>query len=487
MHSRLFSNTAVGALLLGALALTACSSDKTSTGGGGGGGGAADAGPKPGQDAGGGTGGDAGGGPADTGGNTRVDAGPQGPCPQDFPGCRCTPTPDTTDAGPTVGSCADPSNICVQVDDTLAVCLRECETDTDCSGLMVGNPSANRGANICREGVCVEEERQDDEECRFTALGGRPLALCREGANCIRFQDDDPGTGTCLQFCTPTPQDPNGGCTGDLPFCNPEVLSSGGMPIGVCSDIRRPVGARCGGGFSGQCDSSLGDVFCFTNDILDPNDPVFPTLGAEEGFCVEGCTPGMPAQCGNTTDPTLGAGSCNSLGTGMDGPFGLCSHECGAFGDGVITPSTCTSTGSLGAGTSCFSLPALTINSMEGTFGQADICRDVLTPVIPEAVVVNRGQQPRPTAGSMPMDCFGTGQDGEVFRCEAGTACLNIGTQQAPIPACVRLCTASSTSAAGMLAVNECAATTVTSTSPITCIPFTMTSTVFPLGFCAPR
>ena len=74
--------------------------------------------------------------------------------------------------------------------------------------------------------------------------------------------------------------------------------------------------------------------------------------------------------------------------------------------------------------------------------------------------------------------------DGQIFRCEPGTQCLNIGTMASPIPGCVRLCSASSTVAAAPYAIAQCANTTATGTTTAVCVPFTGTSTETPTGFC---
>ena len=252
MQSR--SQLAWAAMLSAAFAFSACSSD-TNPGGGGGNGGT----PKPSDS----------GVHADATTNTPsdagvVDAGPQGPCPEAFPGCRCTATDPTGMTDPLQDNCVNPNTVCNPLTMDLAVCLQECTMDTDCAGLVVGNPSMNRAANLCRDGLCVEAEAQDDERCRLHALAGRELTSCRTGAQCIRFADDPPGEGTCAQQCTPTPQDPTGGCTAPNGICNPRVLQgAGGASIGICTDSLRQVGSRCGSGLTDQCDTSVGNVFCF--------------------------------------------------------------------------------------------------------------------------------------------------------------------------------------------------------------------------------
>jgi hypothetical protein len=314
---------------------------------------------------------------------------------------------------------------------------------------------------------------------------------------------DSPGEGTCLQLCTPSAQDPTGGCTGDLSFCNPRVFQrNDGSAVGICSDQPRGVGAKCGGGYTKQCDTGAGELLCFQNEILDPSgqDPLFLSLGTDEGFCVETCDPDVPT-CPGTTDPTLGAGVCKSLGTGTQGKLGLCSHECNKITDDEnistqLVVNACTGPGTLNAGTNCFPFPALTINQMEGVFGQADVCLDVLTPTTAESAIkaeadtTNMGVfQPRPKDGTTPGDCLGSAENGEIFTCPSGTYCSNVGSQRTPIPACVRRCTTSSTVAAAPYDVNECADSTVADAMNLVCVPFGKTSMVVItgpwIGFCA--
>jgi hypothetical protein len=444
---------------------------------------------------------------ADTG--ILTDAGPTGPCPEHYAGCRCTAEDPTGMADPSQGSCVDPAAICAPYasDGSLAICVFECATDMDCAGKLVGNPGDAKTAGLCRnigddgKGICVEAEKADDERCRLHALAGRKMEGCQAASTCLTLNDDSPGEGTCLQLCSPTPQDPTGGCTGDLSFCNPRVFQRmDGTAIGICSDLARGVGAKCGGGYTKQCDTGAGELFCFQNEILDPNGqmPTFVSLKVDEGFCIETCDPDAPS-CPGTTDSALGPGVCKNLGTGSQGKLGLCSHECNKLTDDFlqnITVNNCGGPGSLGAGRNCFAMPSLTINQMEGVFGQADICLDVLTPTTAESAVTAELDatamgvyQPRPKMGTTPADCYGSGENGEIFTCPTGTGCQNIGTQRTPIPACVRNCTTSSTVAVAPYETSECAQSTLDDAMNLVCVPIGKTSTVTIngpwLGFCA--
>ena len=431
-----------------------------------------------------------------------------GACPENFPGCRCEPTDPTGMTEPDQATCKDSTAVCAPYSDSFAICVYRCQSDTDCAGKLVGNPDDAKSAALCRNigddgfGVCVETEKQDDERCRLHALAGREMMGCRSGATCTTLSDDSPGHGTCLQFCSPTPQDPTGGCTEPLSYCNPSLFQSmSGTAIGVCSDKPRGVGAKCGGGYTKQCDTGAGELFCFANEILDPSgqDPLFFTLGTDEGFCIETCDPDLPS-CPGTTDPAIGPGVCKNLGTGSQGKLGLCSHECNKLTDEENLPynmivNKCTGTGTLNAGTNCFAMPPLTINSMEGIFGQVDLCIDVLTPTTAESAVKAEADAttmgvfvPRPKDGTTPADCVGSRENGELFSCPSGTYCSNVGTQRTPIPACVR-CTTSSTVAAAPYETNECVQSTLADSGSLVCVPFGKTSTVVIsgpwMGFCA--
>ena len=438
-----------------------------------------------------------------------------GVCPPNYPGCRCSNPNDPMGMAmePAQGTCVDPASVCGPYDVdpqsglvTLGICVFLCRSDTDCAGKRVGNPSDNKLASICRNvgddgrGICVEREKADDERCRLHALAGRSMEGCRRDAVCFRLDNDSPGEGTCLQECTPSPSDPSGGCTGTYTYCNPRVFNRNGNPVGICSDRARSVGSRCGGGYTKQCDTGAGEIFCYTNEMLDPNgqNPPFFTLGLDEGFCVEQCDPDAPS-CPGTTDPNLGPGKCISLGTGSQGKLGLCSHECNKLTDeGLqdISVNNCTGAGSLGNGRNCFAMPSLTINQGPVT-AQADICFDVQGPVTAEAQVVAQmnpssmnGFVPKPAPGTMPADCAGSRSNGELFSCPTGTYCANLGSQQAPVPGCLRNCTTFSTVAQPPYQANECADSTLMNGSSLVCVPYTKTSPdpiMGPwFGFCAP-
>ncbi len=406
----------------------------------------------------------------DTGVGT-ADSGTQtgGPCPPNTTGCRCTPP--AGDAGAGQGSCIDPADSCAQLGDTLAVCARECMADTDCNGAMI---AGQRAAAMCRGGICVEAEKQDDEGCRLHGLGGRQVTGCREGANCISIGENvPPGEGTCLQFCTPTPMDPTGGCPNDLPFCNPNVLSNGGMAIGVCSETVLNAGARCRGGntFTQRCNSDMaaGRLFCLSNDLVD----IWRSLPADEGFCMEDCNPDMPS-CPGTSDPTLGPGQCVNLGTGADGTkVGLCSNGCEEL------PEDCTGPGSLGAGTRCIGI-GLRVGTSTDAGGDIGLCTDVQTPTIAEARVANNGGRPSAIPGMVPTDCMGAGRDGTAYQCTAGTTCFEtLGSMSSPVAGCVRLCTRTATVAP--YDKNQCA----NGLADSVCVPLATTSTVIDVGFCS--
>ena|GEM_PF-3562465 len=448
----------------------------------------------------------------------RTDAGPTGPCPPNFPGCRCSNPDDPMGMAmePAQGTCVDPASVCAPYDVdqqtgevSLGICIYQCQTDMDCAGKLVGNPGDNKAASLCRNigadgvGVCVETEKNEDDRCRLHSLAGRKMEGCKGAATCFRLSEDAPGEGTCLQECSPTPMDPTGGCTGDNQYCNPRVFSRGGNPVGICSDKARNVGARCGGGYTKQCDTGSAELFCFTNEILDPNgqNPTFFTLGLDEGFCVETCDPDAPA-CPGTTDPALGPAVCQSLGTGSQGKLGLCSNECNKLTDERLQDlavNACAGPGSEGNGRNCFAMPSLTINQMEGVFGQADICFDVLSPVTAESEIVAEldvtqmevtSYRPKPAPNSIPGDCVGSRENGEIFTCPTGTFCSNLGSQQSPIPGCLRNCTTSSTIAEAPYEINECADSTLMNGSSLVCVPYAKTSTT-PVdgkwfGFCAP-
>ena len=145
MHCRT-KKYSIPALLLGALIFAGCSGD---------------ANPKPPPGNGNGTGGaDAGTNvPSPDAGNNSssmdsgvVDPGPTGPCPPNYPGCRCTPDDVTGMAmEPSQGSCVDPAAVCAPYETdgqmpptvTLAICLYQCMSDADCTGKLVGNPGDN--------------------------------------------------------------------------------------------------------------------------------------------------------------------------------------------------------------------------------------------------------------------------------------------------------------------------------------------------------
>jgi hypothetical protein len=498
--------TSLAALMMSALLVTACGNDNTGT-------------PKP--PPGGGGAPDAAGFPDATGGNMGMDsgviadAGPSGPCPVDYPGCRCTPTDPTGMTDADKGSCLIEGSLCVPYSESLAICINQCQSDMDCAGKKVGNPDDDKAAELCRNigddgiGICVQSEKQDDERCRLHALAGRKMEGCRSGAQCAALAEDDPpGVGTCVQLCTVNPQNPTGGCTGDLPFCNPNLLGEM-RNIGICSDKQRGVGAKCGGGFTKMCDSTFNNgssnVICFSNDILDPNgnQPLFTTLSPTEGFCVELCDPDLPS-CPQTQDPVLGSGVCKNLGTGDQGALGLCSHECNPLDKlrpeaeviSSVPVSACTGDGENGVGTTCFGFPPLTVNSMGGIVGQADVCLSVQTPTVAESAVeallvmdtstTALRYNPRPKMGTTPVDCFGTGANGELFTCPAGTYCMNIGSSQTQIAACVRRCsTQSSSVATGQFEVNECEKSTLPDAMGLVCIPMALNSTAA-LGGAAP-
>lgn len=405
----------------------------------------------------------------DTGVGT-ADSGTQtgGPCPPNTTGCRCTPP--AGDAGAGQGSCIEVADTCASLGDTLAVCARECMADTDCAGVMI---AGQRAAGLCRGGICVEVERADDESCRLHGLGGRMISGCRQGANCTAIGDMvAPGEGTCLQFCTPTPMDPTGGCPNDLPFCNPNVLSSGMDSIGVCSKTVLNAGARCRGGntFTQRCNSDMaaGRLFCLSNDLVD----IWRSLPADEGFCMEDCNPDMPT-CPGTSDPTLGPGQCVNLGEGTNGAkVGLCSNGC------TELPTNCTGDGNLAAGTRCVEVGLRVGTSTGGTIG---LCTDVQTPTIAEAAIANMGGRPRAVPNMPPVDCFGAGRDGTAHRCERDTMCFEtLGSQSSPVAGCVRLCTRTATVAP--FDKNECAASG--GFPDAVCVPLATTSTVIDVGFC---
>jgi len=436
--------------------------------------------------------------------------GPAGPCPTNYAGCRCTPTDPTGMADPDQGSCVDSAATCVPYADTLAICVYRCQSDSDCSGKTVGQLSSNRSAGLCRDfgddgfGICVENQKVDDERCRLHALEGGSMDGCRLGANCTTLAADSPGEGTCLQVCLPTPQDPTGGCMAPLPFCNWSVFTRpDGSAMGICGDRSRPVGARCGGGYTKQCDTGAGELLCFTNEILDPSgqQPLFLSLALDEGFCVETCDPNVPS-CPGTTDPATGSGQCLSLGTGAQGLIGICSHECNALTDQAnlthnLVVNRCSGMGSEGAGRNCFAFPPLTLNSMQGIFGQADLCLDVLAPPVAEAAVQAQPDssmpmtfKPIPAMGTTPADCYSTGSNGEIFHCPTGTYCSNVGSQSTPIPACVRRCGTPHTVAMQPYVTDQCVNSTLPNSSNLVCVPFGKTSTAVIsgdwMGFCAP-
>lgn len=408
--------------------------------------------------------------PVDSGG--RIDAGPfdagtppAGPCPAHWPGCRCTPS----GMPPSQGSCVDPTNICAELSTTLAVCHRECVLDTDCAGLSI---AGNRPAPLCLDGVCVEVERKDDESCRLHALGGRQLAGCRPGASCIAIGGAvPPGEGTCLQFCTPTPLDPTGGCPLDLPYCNPNVLNNAGTNIGVCSAAALNAGARCRGGdtFTRRCNSdpAAGRLFCLSNDIVD----IWRSLPQDEGFCIEDCDPAAPS-CAGTRDPALGPGRCINLGTGAGGQaVGLCSNGCSEL------PNNCSGPG-LGAGARCLETSLRVGTSTGGTIG---LCTDVQTPTIAEAPIANVNNRPALPAGATADDCYGGGRDGTALRCEHDTMCFEtLGTPALPVAGCVRMCTRTATAAP--YDANECASSL--RFPGAVCVPLSTTSPGIDVGFC---
>jgi hypothetical protein len=405
------------------------------------------------------------------GGMMMPDSGPQGPCPPNTEGCRCTP--DTADAGPTMGTCG-PGLICQAWSDTLATCIRECMDDGACTASRFPNA-------ICRGGLCVQEERPDDEACRLHALGGRTVAGCRQAADCTIFADSPPGEGVCLQYCTPTPADPTGGCSAEFPYCNPRVLSRGGNPVGVCSKKKIPVGARCRGGatFTQRCDTSstAGDIFCLSNDIVQ----VFGGLPMDEGFCIEGCDPGMPimGQCGATRDPSHTT-TCADLGVSMMQRVGLCSHGCDSLlSGGFHTPNdnNCTIPGSLNAGARCIEF-SLTVDRM--SFGEIGLCTDVQTPTVAEGKYTNVNSRPRPAMGTTPPSCVGTGDDPLIYNCEHGSECLNLGTSMNPVGGCVRMCTA--TASVAPWPANECAGSRQMNSH---CIRLANTGTTSNSGFCS--
>ena len=293
-----------------------------------------------------------------------------------------------------------------------------------------------------------------------------------ETATCLPINQAG-DTGQCVELCNPQ----LGICPDNTAFCNPIFTDT--STVGVCTDRKRTVGSACSLSFDERCDGTNERTFCFTNDLLDETgtDPVFRSLGLGEGFCVEDCTPGNPEHCQDTTDPSLGRGVCLPVGVGVDGPTGLCSHEC-------LDPGSCRGRGSLGNGTNCFFMPPLTVDGM--TFGSANLCLDVLSPVTPEASISVRPEDrrlPQATPGTTPEDCFGTGQNGEIFSCEAGTSCAELGDESAPMAGCLRFCIASSVDSVGEVA--ECAESTAGNS---VCVPFASTSTapdLIAVGFCA--
>ena len=266
-------------------------------------------------------------------------------------------------------------------------------------------------------------------------------------------------------------------------------------------ETRRGVGARCGGRYTKLCDTGAGELYCFENSILDPSgiEPLFFTLGVDEGFCVESCDPTVPS-CPATSDPGTGPAQCLNMGTGTQGALGICSHECNALTDpdlSTVVVNRCTGLGGEGVGRNCFALPSLTINQTQGIFAQADICLDVLAPPHAEASIevimdpINpMGFNPSPSMGTTPPDCLGSGDNGQIFQCPTNTVCSNVGTQRIPIPACVRRCTTPYTVAQQPYVTSECSDSTLPNAMNLVCVPFAKTSTTPHVGtwfgFCAP-